>query len=106
MLSSFNIVYFIRGLTSSPSTRECIKRPLDLRRFWAPDSQQPIFFFPKENVRGMGKSDEAGASKDWGLEKNDRRDGGRKGVMAAHSMAPKPEAVGWKRPRGDGIFLL
>lgn len=48
-------------------------------------------------MRGMGKSDEAGASKDWGLEIDDRRDGGRKGVMAAHSMTPQARGGGVER---------
>lgn len=76
---SFHIVYFIKGLTSSPISKGCIKWSLDLRRFWTPDAQlsdkQPIFL--KENMRGVGKSKEVGNKQRLGFK------GWREGLLTA-----------------------
>lgn len=106
---SFHRVDFTKGLTSSPSTGECRKWPLDLRRFWAPDSQisDQASCFLNENMRGLGKSKEVRNKQRVGgpgKEKALRMEVGR--VSWQPTARPtKPDSVRQRAPSADGIFL-
>lgn len=83
---SFHVVDFIQGLTSSPSTGECRKRPLDLRSFWTLDSQisDPVSSFSQRKY-GVGRTKRVERCREWRLRKGGapQGNGGGEGVLAA-----------------------